>query len=464
MGSVHQLRFSFYKVSEGSEVSAAVSVHSELKVRAGEALIVAILPDEERGWFEVGSGPELNRTLGRILSRASRLRSQAASWKLIGARNLVHLLRDELLRKGVPDSTITVREAGDFEARLSWDTGKVHIARGPARVLVVDDSATLRKLLKGLIEQDSRFRWVGEASKPSQVSALIRELHPDLVTLDIHMPEMDGVELMKRVLAPASVPTVVVTALSQEEGPKVFEALEAGAVDYVQKPSFQDWKQTAEVIREKLFEAASAHVHASTVNTKTLVASLDTRGILALGASTGGVEALRQVLVRLPEGIPPTVITQHIPPVFSEAFAKRLNELCAFEVREAKNGDQLRPGLALIAPGGIHLRVKKTPSGGVVELDSSDPVNRHRPSVDVMFASVAAEYGSQAIGVLLTGMGADGARSLMKMRECGARTIAQDEASSVVFGMPRAAIQLGAAQEVLALDQVPEQLIRWLSK
>ncbi len=445
-------------------MSAAVSIPSDLHIRAGQVLIVAILPDEDRGWYEVGSGPEMLRILSRILSGSSRLRSQAAYWKLIGERSQVRSLREELIRKGVTPSTISVREAGDFEARWSWSTGKVQIARGPIRVLVVDDSATLRKLLKGLVDQDSRFRWVGEASKPSQVSALLKELHPDLVTLDIHMPEMDGVEVMKRVLAPASVPTVLVSALSQDEGPKVFEALEAGAVDYVQKPSFQDWKQTAEAILEKLFEAASAHVTAAVGNSKALEAALDTSGILALGASTGGVEALRRVLVRLPAGIPPTVITQHIPPVFSDAFAKRLNELCAFEVREAKDGDKLRPGLALIAPGGIHMRVKKTAGGAIVELDSSAPVNRHRPSVDVMFASVASEFGAQAIGVLLTGMGADGARSLLKMKESGARTIAQDEASSVVFGMPRAAIQLGAAQEILSLERVPEQLIRWLSK
>jgi two-component system chemotaxis response regulator CheB len=332
------------------------------------------------------------------------------------------------------------------------------------KVLIVDDSASIRKILATLFSTDPNIEVVGVAERPSQVEELITKVKPDVITLDIHMPEMTGVELLKRYLPRHSIPTVMISSISMEESPMVLEALENGAVDYIQKPAFQNLAAQSPFILEKVKAAAGARVKAATRQVSQAFREQKLRQdlILAIGSSTGGTEALREVLTQLPASIPPTLIVQHIPPVFSLAFANRMNELCPFEVKEAADGDEVRPGRVLIAPGGLQMRLVREGSGLKVRVEDTAPVNRHKPSVDVLFDSVAAEIGKKALGVILTGMGADGANGLLKMRQAGARTVAQDEESCVVFGMPREAIARGAAEEIKSLRDIPQLLVRWL--
>ncbi len=339
-------------------------------------------------------------------------------------------------------------------------TPSVMAKRKKIRVLVVDDSDTIRKILGKLLGSDPEIEVVAMASRPSEVEGLIARHRPDVITLDIHMPEMDGVTLLKKYMARYPIPTVMITSVSLEEGPKVFEALEHGAVDYIQKPSFDQLAKVTPLIIEKVKMAAQIQLRSKVQSSPFPAPSgaLDESRLIAIGSSTGGTEALRELLTRLPAKIPPIVIVQHIPPVFSQAFAERLNSLCPFEVIEGRDGDEVRAGRVIIAPGGFQMHLVKNGAGFKVVVTDSAPVNRHKPSVDVMFNSVAAVVGRSAVGVILTGMGADGAKGMLKMKEAGCHTIAQDEASCVVFGMPREAIKLGAAAEVRALLEIPAAL------
>ncbi len=336
------------------------------------------------------------------------------------------------------------------------------------RVLIVDDSTTITKLLSTIFRQDAGLEVVGVINNPLEVEDKLRELKPDVMTLDINMPEMDGCAVLRKVMGKYPVPTVMISSISIEEGPRVLQALELGAIDYIQKPSFEQLKFLAPLIIEKIKDAANAKVqlkHGSSARAKPKVQMLLNKSskLIAIGSSTGGTEALRQLLSELPNNIPPIVIVQHIPPVFSNAFAMRLNDLCECEVREAKDGDVVRSGLVLIAPGGIHMVLRPSSEGFVVRLQDLPAVNRHKPSVDMLFESVAQYLGRNAIGLILTGMGADGAKGLLKMRQAGARTIAQDEASCVVFGMPKEAIKLGAAEQICGLDEMPNVILSLIS-
>lgn len=334
------------------------------------------------------------------------------------------------------------------------------------RVGIVDDSKTIRTLLSNILNADDvEVAWV--ASGPSEALKLLEKDRPDVVTLDLHMPEMNGVELLRIYIKKYPISTVIISSLSKDESPLVFDALEAGAVDYIQKPDMRDMAAIRGVILEKVKAAKDAKVilpaRQKTAVTR-LAASVVEQGIVvAIGASTGGTEALKEVLVQLPEKIPPILIVQHIPPVFSTAFANRLNSLCPFEVKEAQDGDEILPNRVLIAPGGLHMLVKATRTTRKVAIIDSEPVNRHKPSVDVLFDSVADTLGPMAVGVILTGMGGDGAKGLLRMKEKGAPTIAQDEASSVVFGMPREAIRIGAAEAVAALNDIPRIMMKMVS-
>jgi two-component system chemotaxis response regulator CheB len=348
----------------------------------------------------------------------------------------------------------------------------VSAAPSKKRVLIIDDSKTIRSLLTRVFLEDPALEVVGEASSPIGIEEVVRSLKPDVITLDIHMPGMDGLEYLEKLHPRIRVPVVVVTSISSEESDAVFRALELGAVDYIQKPRLDELAELAPVFREKIKAAASVRVRsapgrpssrrAGSIAARARTHALDRKTLIAIGASTGGTEALKEVLIRLPKDIPPILIVQHIPPVFSAAFAKRLDELCAFEVKEAEDGDAVRPGRALIAPGGFHMRLKRRTQGDVVTLDQEPPVQRHRPSVDVLFRSVARELGARAIGVILTGMGSDGAEGLLEMKKAKARTIAQDEESCVVFGMPKEAIRVGAVDQVRPLLEVPEAVMSLL--
>lgn len=332
-------------------------------------------------------------------------------------------------------------------------------------VLIVDDSKAMRMVLRKILETSPRLRVIGEAGLPSEALAFLEKQRPDVLTLDIQMPEMSGVELFKKISKLYKIPAVMVSALGMNEGHEVMDALEAGAFDYFQKPEGSEIQAQAPVLHEKVIQAAlsSTRVRSGggerrgSVSKSTGGAPLAKMDILAIGSSTGGTEAVRCIFEALPADIPPIVVVQHIPPFFSAAFAERLDKLCKFEVREAKEGDELRRGLALIAPGGLHLEVARSGRKFVAKITDAPPVNRFRPSVDVLYRSVVREFGkdmSRVTGIILTGMGNDGAQGLLELRKAGARTIGQDEDSSVVYGMPRAAAEIGAVEEVSPLDEI----------
>lgn len=331
------------------------------------------------------------------------------------------------------------------------------------RVLIVDDSKTIRELLRQSICASEDFDVVGAASSAEEADAMIPKLKPDVMTLDIHMPGMDGVTYLERRQVAKKLPVVMISSVSREDGDPVLRALELGAIDYIKKPTMTELESLAPLIREKLRAAASARLQPTerlSRRNQAVSGNFAQISLIAMGASTGGTEALKDVLTRLPSSIPPILIVQHIPPVFSAAFAQRLDSLCPFEVKEAGHGDEVRAGRVLISPGGRHMRIENSGTGFVVRLSDEQPVNRHRPSVDVLFDSVARLVGRKAVGVLLTGMGTDGAKGLLNMRNAGARTLAQNEESCVVFGMPKEAQRIGAAQEVCALDEIAEKIAR----
>jgi two-component system, chemotaxis family, protein-glutamate methylesterase/glutaminase len=335
------------------------------------------------------------------------------------------------------------------------------------KVLIVDDSAIVRKILSEAISAENDLEVVGTAPDPYVARDKILALHPDVVTLDIEMPRMDGLTFLKKLMHHHPLPVIVISSLGQSSCQASLEALRLGAVEVLGKPggpySVGELRlNLAAKIRAaavaRLRQAPLAPVKVETV--KPLPAMPFCPGtVIAIGASTGGTEAILQVLTRLPADSPGIVITQHIPPVFSLAFAKRLNQVCPMEVKEASDGDVVSPGRALVAPGNYHMLLRRSANGYRVQVKGGPQVCYQRPSVDVMFISVAEAAGAQAVGVLLTGMGSDGAQGLLRMMRAGAHTIAQDEESCVVFGMPREAIRLGAASRVLSLQAIPTAIL-----
>lgn len=335
------------------------------------------------------------------------------------------------------------------------------------KVLIVDDSAVIRALLSELLSADPRLTVVGAAHDPYEARELIKQLSPDVLTLDIEMPKMNGIAFLKNLMRLRPMPVVMISTLTQAGAPATLEALELGAVDFVPKPKEEtgaSLENYRDLICEKVYQAACANIaRASEAAPSILMPSAGRRlkpgYICAIGASTGGTEAIKDVLVSLPEESPPMVLTQHIPAAFSTSFAQRLNNNSALNVFEAEHDQPIKPGCAYLAPGNMHLRVVKSSYGYSCKLKDSDPVNRHKPSVEVLFDSVREAAGAKAMGIILTGMGADGAQALLRMRESGSLTVAQDEASSVVWGMPGAAVQLGAACQVLPLAKIAKYLL-----
>lgn len=332
----------------------------------------------------------------------------------------------------------------------------------PVRVLVVDDSAVVRQVLSRELAAERGIEVVGTATDPYAARDKILRLKPDVVTLDIEMPRMDGLTFLRKLMKHHPLPVVIVSSLTPAGGELALEAMQAGAVDVVAKPgasySVGDMVTT---LADKVRAAARVRVlrtgPSEAPDPAAPLARTTTR-IVALGASTGGTEAIKHVLERMPADGPAMVIAQHMPEHFTAAFAQRLDETCAMEVREARDGDSVSPGRVLIAPGNRHLLLARDGARYYVEVREGPLVSRHRPSVDVLFTSVASVAGRNAVGVLMTGMGADGARGLLRMRGAGAHTMVQDEESSIVFGMPRAAIELGAAEEVVGLRALPKRL------
>ncbi|RRS06389.1 chemotaxis response regulator protein-glutamate methylesterase [Aquabacterium soli] len=366
------------------------------------------------------------------------------------------------------------------------------------RVVVVDDSALVRSLLAEIINRQPDMECIGAAADPLVAREMIRNLNPDVITLDVEMPKMDGIDFLSKLMRLRPMPVVMVSTLTERGADVTLKALELGAIDFVAKPKIgvaDGLRQLSHDITDKIRVASKARIHrpppapASMMSTgahavptahgssgsgahhpaprppaapRVTLASLgrlSTEKIFFIGASTGGTEATKEVLTALPADCPAVVITQHMPPGFTRNYAARLDGLCKIRVKEAEDGERILPGHAYIAPGGLHLSVEKSGANYVARVRDGDPVNRHKPSVEVLFKSAAACVGPNAIAVMLTGMGADGATAMREMRDAGAYCVAQDEATCVVFGMPREAIAAGAINEVLPLPKIAAHIM-----
>ncbi|HEY9280468.1 MAG TPA: chemotaxis response regulator protein-glutamate methylesterase [Eoetvoesiella sp.] len=336
------------------------------------------------------------------------------------------------------------------------------------RVLCVDDSALVRGLMKEIINTHPDMEVVAVAPDPLVARELIKQHNPDVLTLDVEMPRMDGLDFLERLMRLRPMPVVMVSSLTERNSDVTLRALELGAVDFVTKPKLglrDGLIEYSDLIADKIRAAALsrprqlAKADAPPRRQLTHVFST-TEKVIAIGASTGGTEAIRQVLEPLPANSPAILITQHMPAGFTRSFVQRLDNLCAVQVHEAEDGQRVLPGHVYLAPGGIaHMKLARSGANYIVRLDASEPVNRHRPSVDVLFHSVAQVAGKNAVGAILTGMGKDGAQGLLAMKQAGAATFAQDEASCVVFGMPREALHIGAADEAVPLLNISERLL-----
>ncbi len=344
------------------------------------------------------------------------------------------------------------------------------------RVVVVDDSALVRSLLSEIINREPDMACVGAAADPLIAREMIRDLNPDVITLDVEMPRMDGIDFLSKLMRLRPMPVLMVSTLTEHGAEVTLRALELGAIDFVAKPKIgvaDGLRLLSQDITEKIRIASRAQVKrvptvvagAAPARASATVANLgrlSTEKIVFVGASTGGTEATKDVLVNLPHDAPAVMITQHMPAGFTKSYAARLDGLCRISVAEAVDGERVLPGHAYLAPGGFHLSVERSGANYVARVREGDPVNRHKPSVEVLFKSAARVVGPNALGIMLTGMGADGALAMKEMRDAGSYNLAQDEASCVVFGMPREAIAAGAAHEVLPLAQIAHRLLERL--
>ncbi|HJW26282.1 MAG TPA: chemotaxis response regulator protein-glutamate methylesterase [Rhodocyclaceae bacterium] len=341
------------------------------------------------------------------------------------------------------------------------------------RVLVVDDSAVMRGLLSEMIGAAADLEVVGAAPNAHAAREMIKALNPDVLTLDVHMPRMDGLEFLNRLMRLRPMPVVMVSSYTEAGSETTLRALELGAVDFIGKPRADDSRsleEYADELADKLRAARGARLgrpesssrepgaHGATKGTTTSRSGMVNK-IIFVGASTGGTEAIKHFLLDMPADCPPILVVQHMPETFTASFARRLDSLCAPRVIEAQGNEKVEPGTVYIAPGHSHLQIKRAATGFVTELLATPPVNRHRPAVDVLFDSAAEVVGRQAVGVILTGMGKDGAQGLLRMRQAGARTFGQDEASCVVYGMPREAFLIGAVEEQHGLDEIARRVL-----
>ncbi len=348
----------------------------------------------------------------------------------------------------------------------------------PIRVLVVDDSALIRSVLREIIGSQPDMEVVGVAPDPIVAREMIRRLDPDVLTLDVEMPRMDGLDFLEKLMRLRPMPVVMVSTLTERGSEITLRALELGAVDFVTKPKISiqhGMQEYADTIADKIRAAARARIRrtppasAASAAEPALLKSLgnplaSSEKLIIIGASTGGTEAIREFLVQMPPDCPGILIVQHMPEGFTRSFAQRLDSLCRIAVAEATHGERVLPGHAYLAPGHSHLQLARSGANYVTALDQGPPVNRHRPSVDVLFRSAALHAGKNAVGVILTGMGRDGAAGMLEMRQAGAWNVAQDEASCVVFGMPREAIAAGATHETAPLKELPGMVLGHLSR
>lgn len=345
------------------------------------------------------------------------------------------------------------------------------------KVLIVDDSALIRSVMKEIIGSQPDMEVVGVAPDPLIARDMIKQTNPDVLTLDVEMPKMDGLDFLERLMRLRPMPVLMVSSLTERGSEITLRALELGAVDFVTKPKLSiqtGMREYADMIADKIRIASKVHIRARSLahaDTDRAAGELplirnpltSSEKLIVIGASTGGTEAIKNFLVQMPSDSPGILITQHMPEGFTRSFARRLDGLCKIAVSEAAGGERILPGHAYIAPGNAHLKLVRSGANYMTELDSGAPVNRHRPSVDVLFDSVADCAGKNAVGVILTGMGKDGAQGMLKMRSAGAYNFAQDEASCVVFGMPREAIAAGAVHQIGALHELPGMVLNYLA-
>ncbi|RPJ79297.1 MAG: chemotaxis response regulator protein-glutamate methylesterase, partial [Deltaproteobacteria bacterium] len=350
------------------------------------------------------------------------------------------------------------------------------------KVLIIDDSAMVRQTLETILSSDRQIEVIGTAADPYIAAKKMQEIAPDVITLDIEMPRMDGITFLQKIMSQHPIPVVICSSLAEELSQTTLKALEFGAVEIIQKPKLGTKKffEESQILICDIVKAAAAvipkriAVHRPVAKKLTADAVLSmpktnamiktTEKVVAVGASTGGTEALREFLQVLPPDAPGIVIVQHMPENFTKAFSKRLDGLCQISVKEASDNDTVLRGQALIAPGNDHMLLKRSGARYYVEVKKGPLVSRHRPSVDVLFRSAARYAGSNAVGIIMTGMGDDGARGMLEMKEAGAFNIAQDEASCVVFGMPKEAIKLGGVDKILPLDKIAGEMLRECSK
>lgn len=340
------------------------------------------------------------------------------------------------------------------------------------KVLIVDDSALMRQLLTAILQEDAAFEVVGTAADPFIAREKIKALKPHVLTLDIEMPGMDGITFLEKLMRLHPMPVVMISSLTGQGAVSTLRALQLGAVDVVGKSAGggrDNLADLGEEIRAKVRAASMARVRIDRPAGPAIVpgpasGATGNRGVIVIGASAGGTQAIMEILRRLPAELPPIAIVQHMPPKFTTLFADHLNRNSALDVREASDGDRLEPGTVHVAPGGRQMAVIQTDAGYALKIDDGAPVNLHRPSVDVLFHSAAQFLGARALGVLLTGMGSDGARGLKAIHDAGAFTLAQDQASSVIFGMPEQAIRLGAASAVVGLEHIPDRIVQWAGR
>ncbi|WP_298256525.1 chemotaxis response regulator protein-glutamate methylesterase [Bradyrhizobium sp.] len=350
----------------------------------------------------------------------------------------------------------------------------------PVRVLIVDDSASVRQILSTILSEDPGIAIMGTASDPYAAARRLQNEVPDVIILDIEMPRMDGITFLRKIMAQHPIPVIICSSLTEEGSNLMFEAFEAGAVDIVPKPRIDTRQALIECsgrLRDSVKSAAGARVRPRQARRSPIEKKLTadaiipppvqgrsrpvTERIVCIGVSTGGTEALNDVLEVLPPNCPGILIVQHMPQGFTAAFARRLDGVCQINVKEAEDGEPVQPGWAYIAPGSRHMLLQRTGLRYHIAIKDGPPVSRHRPSADVLFRSAAQYAGRNALGIIMTGMGDDGARGLMEMRKLGATTRAQDEESCVVFGMPKEAIALGAVEKVVSLSQIPREIMLW---
>ena len=406
-----------------------------------------------------------------LIQATSELNSsfQNITLKVIGGISFIQTLKKEIEKLNFRD-TKYVERIGGFEVIYHPEKGLLRVSKIDTKivedkivkVLIVDDSKTIRNLLSKMLSKSSRIEVVATAEKPSEVEELIKKHKPDVITLDIHMPEMNGVDLLKIIQPKFNIPTIMITSVSVEEGPLVLDALDSGAFDYIQKPSMEEIAEVGPILIEKVVEASKFKrtKESSSSLVSRSVQSFDKNCKIVIGSSTGGTTALMDILSGLPKSIPPILVVQHIPAVFSKAFAERINDVCPFTVKEAEDGELVIDDTVYIAPGGKQMKIRCEDDNSYIVITDDAPVNRFKPSVDYLFNSIEQIARKEhVLAVILTGMGKDGAKGMKRLKDLGALTIAQNEESCVVYGMPKVAIEIGAVTDIVHKDQIANKLV-----